>query len=158
MTYLMTDQGFLQKGTIENPSESIILIPVANTSRNTFPSLLLLNNSEIIEYSYSRNNIKDNLLTGAVNSLGIIERNEYGFINNQGIESELYTAGNNAVYPYINIVESIPVIALTETVLDDEFINECTYQYTNGVVHRHGLGFCGFEKIRITDALNGTIT
>ncbi|MCM1296915.1 MAG: FG-GAP-like repeat-containing protein, partial [Muribaculaceae bacterium] len=156
-TYLMTDQGFLLKGTIENPSESIIVIPVANTSRNTFPSLLLLNNSEIIQYSYSRNNIKDNLLTEAHSSFGIKEKNEYGFINNLGIESGLYITGANATYPYINIVESLPVLASTETYLDDEVINESEYQYTNAVVHRQGLGFCGFEKIKITDSLNGTI-
>ncbi len=156
-TYIYTENGFINKGIIENPSDAAILIPVSNTSRNTFPGLLLLDSHDLVQYCYSRNNISDNLLTGAVNSLGVIEKNDYGFINHNGIESGLYVKGTDASYPYINIIEPVPVIASTETFFDGESINESGYQYTNAIFHRQGRGFCGFEEIKVTDAFEKSV-
>ena len=48
-----------------------------------------------------------------INSFGRVEKNEYRFINDD--RGGLYTQGSNAVFPYVNILEPLPVIASSET-------------------------------------------
>ena len=54
----------------------------------------------------------------------------------------------------MNLPEPIPVVGATEFYLSGESLGKDIYSYTNAVVHRQGLGLCGFRTVRKTDARN----
>lgn len=71
-------------------------------------------------------------------------------INEEGVSSGLYTKGYGATYPYVNIQEPLPVIASSEIYMNGNQIDNNSFTYNNAVIHRQGLGFRGFEKLRFT--------
>lgn len=137
--------------------DNSILVPTNINSLNTFSQLLCLNNGVVTKYAYQKNKSKERLLTGMVNSLGVIERNEYQSLCESTLDDPVYTYINKTVYPYISIREPMMVLARTETLIDGNVYDENSYTYENAVFHRMGLGFQGFEKVTSTD-VNGNIT
>ena len=91
------------------------------------------------------------LLTGVANSLGVIEKNKYSRADEEGIMGGVYTKGYGAAYPYVNIHEPLTLIASSETYVSGKSMEGKSFRYRNAVVHRQGLGFCGFEEIASYD-------
>lgn len=120
-----------------------VLVPANIYSRNRSTKLLGLKEGRVIKYSFNRDDYTGVMLTGMVNSLGIIEHNEYARIDYSGF----YTPGRNAKYPYVNIQEPLTVIATTTTYVDGVSFDLNRFGYSNAVIHRQGLGFRGFESI-----------
>jgi len=136
--------------------DSPSLIPLDLNSHNYSTHLSSLRNGVLTKYSSQRDDSKNLLLTGVVNSLGIVEKTEYkhlseGISRNDEDPECFYTFGHGASYPYVNIREAIPVVSATETYQNGVKINEEKYTYKNAVVNRWGLGFCGFETITCQD-------
>ena len=129
------------------PSTGSILIPTNINTHSYFTQLLSLKEGKVTKYSFSRNDSKEVLATGMVNSLGVIEKNKYQLINEEGISSGVYSKGTGAVFPYVNIHEPIAVLASFETYMNKEKIDNSRFLYHNAVIHRQGLGFRGFETI-----------
>ena len=69
-------------------------------------------------------------------------------------EEQIYLPARDAAFPYVNLLEPIPVVGATEFYLSGESLGKDIYSYTNAVVHRQGLGLCGFQTVRKTDARN----
>ena len=80
-------------------------------------------------------------------SHGVIEHTSYATIDEAGEESGFYTWGHDAVFPYVNICEPIWAVSETKTYHNGTLIDSKTYKYDNAVMHRQGLGFCGFEHV-----------
>ena len=133
------------------PSNKSILVPTNINSRHTFTQLISLKEGKATKYSFSSDYGKESLLTGMANSLGVIEKNYYSKANEEGIMSGVYRKGYGATYPYVNIHEPITIIAASETYVEGKSTNGNSYHYNNAVVHRQGLGFCGFEEITSYD-------
>ena len=133
------------------PSNKSILVPTNINSRNSFTQLISLKEGKATKYSFSSDYGKESLLTGMANSLGVIEKNYYSKANEEGIMSGVYRKGYGATYPYVNIHEPITIIAVSETYVEGKSTNGNSYHYKNAVVHRQGLGFCGFEEIMSND-------
>lgn len=133
------------------PSTKSILVPTNINSRNSFTQLISLKEGKATKYSFSSDYGKESLLTGVANSLGIIEKNYYSRANEEGITSGVYHKGYGATYPYVNIHEPLTLVASSETYVDGKNTEGNTYRYKNAVVHRQGLGFCGFEEITSCD-------
>lgn len=131
------------------PSSKSILIPTNINTRNCFTQLISLKDGIATKFAFSRNDIEEAMATGMANSLGIIEKNDYRLINEEGVSSGLYTKGYGATYPYVNIQEPLPVIASSEIYMNGNQIDNNSFTYNNAVIHRQGLGFRGFEKITI---------
>lgn len=129
------------------PSTKSILIPTNINSHNYFTQLISLKEGKVTKYSFQRNDSKEVLATGMANSLGMIEKNTYQLINEDGMSYGIYTKGSGAVYPYVNIHEPIPVLASSETFMNGRQIDRNSFTYHNAVIHRQGLGFRGFETI-----------
>ena len=91
------------------------------------------------------------MMTGLVNSLGVVEKNEYHFINETENIFNVYTKGYDAQFPYVNIQEPLAVINAKETYMNGNLVDNNYYTYRNAVFHRQGLGFRGFEQITHTD-------
>ncbi len=157
-TYLINGNTFYQKAVTELKSSLSLIVPADHNSRNEHARLMSVFNGNVTLYSFLRNIRRDVLMTGMSNSLGVIERNEYGYINEQGVEDGYYTQGSDAVYPYIDILEPLSVVTHTETSHDDVIFSSRDFRYDNGVFHRHGLGFCGFGKVTATDGYGRVYT
>lgn len=147
-TYLSRNNGF-DLNSIYTPfvEESSKLIAVNINSHNNFTNVISLKNSNVVSFSFSQDKQKEELITGMINSLGLIERNEYHYINHEGYEYGAYSSGNEVNFPYISINERIPVLAFSETYMNGNQIKSDRYHYANAVYHRQGLGFCGFGSI-----------
>lgn len=124
-----------------------ILIPTDINSHNYFTQLVGLKDGKATKYSFTRNDSKESLATGMVNSLGVIEKNYYQFINEEGLSYGIYSKGYGATFPYVNIQEPISVITSSETFMNGSIADRNNYTYKNAVIHRQGLGFRGFETI-----------
>lgn len=129
------------------PSTKSILIPTNINTHSYFTQLISLKEGIATKYSFARNDSKEVLATGMVTSLGVIEKNDYQLINEDGISYGIYTKGSGAVYPYVNIHEPIPVLASSETFMNGRQVDNNRFAYHNAVIHRQGLGFRGFETI-----------
>ena len=119
--------------------------------------MVSLKNGVVTKYSFKRNDNKGVLATGMANSLGVVEKNTYLLMNEEAISSGTYAKGANAVFPYVDIQESIPVIAFSSTYMKGNRVDNFTFTYRGGVIHRQGLGFRGFESIFRTN-LKGQLT
>lgn len=140
--------------TLSHPKELIVPVNINSTSLSTqFVSLLGI---DATLYSYKTNQRTDQALTGVVNSNGVIEKNYYYTINNDNYG--IYSIGDdNAPNQYTKIFEAIPVVA-GDQLFSNGSKERNKYQYTGGVIHRQGLGFCGFETISVTDKTDQTST
>ena len=133
------------------------ILPININSRNTFTQFVGLKDSTLTRFEFQRNDRKEKLLTGMVNSLGVIEMNEYllqrgteAALIMMPTEDELYTP----TYPYITLHEPIPLVYRSEQYLDGSKINAEKFGYSNAVLHRHGLGFRGFRTFVRNDFRN----
>ena len=129
------------------PSKKSILIPTNINSRNSFTQLISLKDGKVTKYSFSNDYGKEMLVTSVKNSLGIIEKNQYTKANQEGFMKGVYNKGDGAVFPYVNIQEPLNIVASSETYMNEVSIESHSYRYRNAVIHRQGLGFCGFEEI-----------
>lgn len=140
-----------------------VLIPIDVNSHNLSINLSSLCKGVFTKYSYSRDDSKEVLLSGMINSLGVVEKNEYKHIKKEFDRSgsdnlnSFYMMGSGATYPYVNIQEAIPVLSISEMYQDGIKISEEKFRYSNGIANRHGLGFCGFETI-VSEDMDGNIT
>lgn len=129
------------------PQTASRLIPTNINSHNRFTQLISLKNGVATKYSFSRDESKEVLATGMANSLGVVEKNEYKYINEESTTFGFYTKGYGATFPYVNIQEPLPVLAISETFMNGNKIDDYCFSYENAVIHRQGLGFCGFGEI-----------
>lgn len=151
-TYLASDNNVAVCTDYCNfPSTKSILVPTNINSRNSFTRLVSLKEGKATKYSFSSDYGKESLLTGVANSLGVIEKNCYSRANEEGITSGVYQKGYGATYPYVNIHEPMMIIVASETYVGGKSTKGNSYHYKNAVMHRQGLGFCGFEEITSHD-------
>ena len=140
---------FSQTGTI--------VIPININSRNTFTEFAGLKSNRLTWFEFQRNDRKEQLLTGMINSLGVIEKNEYLMQRGTGSSYVLMPADNELytpTYPYIKLHEPLPLLYRTEHYKDGEKFNADKYGYGTAVYHRQGLGFRGFRTFVRNDYRN----
>lgn len=146
-TYLAKNNSLSTTLYSSYPSTKSVLIPTNINAHNCFTKLICLKDGIATKYSFPRNDNKESLLTGMINCLGVIEKNNYNYINDNDGPYDFYSKGYGALYPYVNISEPLSVITTSESYLDGNSIDYHQFKYSNAVIHRQGLGFCGFEKI-----------
>ena len=154
VTYLSTGDGFSQagSGTTFSPSNPV-LVPTNLNSRNYFNQVIALKDNKIALYSFKRNDAMEKMLTEVHNGLGVVEKNEYQMLNKLGkYPYSVYFPGTGATYPYENSKGTgFVVTQLREQYLNSNLTAQIQYSYENAVVHKQGLGFKGFEKIKEYD-------
>ncbi|MCM1079016.1 MAG: hypothetical protein NC344_04795 [Bacteroidales bacterium] len=157
-TYLAKDNR-VGSYTLHYPcrTSNSVFIPTYVNSRNSFTQLVSMEKGIVTRYSFSRNDNKESMVTGMVNSLGVIEKNSYALINAGQTDNEdatpyiLYTKGYGATFPYVNIMEPLPVLSSSELYMNGEQADKSYFTYNNAVIHRQGLGFRGFEQVTSYD-------
>lgn len=148
--YRWTGSSFTSTSTRVTPAKAgFNLVPTNIVSRHSFSQITVLKDNSACQYSWSVNSGRQILATGMANSLGVVEKNSYGLLDGSADSPLTFRAG--AIYPYVNIMEPIPVLVSTEKYAGGEAVDNVSYRYENAVIHRQGLGFRGFGKIFITD-------
>lgn len=116
--------------------------------------LLSIKDAVVTPISYTRNDARERMLTGMVNSYGIIERINYSNLTNGSVYWT--TSTYNASYPYNKLFMDINVVSNTYAVYNNRYISSKSYYYNDAVTHRQGLGFMGFQKITTYNNNNNT--
>lgn len=142
-TYLKNNYGFSYNNYIKFEYTDAFLVPTNINSRNYFHQLVALKDGKVTRFSFSRNDTKEKLLTGVVNSLGVVDKNYYQMLN----ESGCYSKGYGAVFPFENFQGPLFVPVSTEQYVNGQRKEDNTYYYENAVIHKQGLGFRGFNRI-----------
>jgi hypothetical protein len=151
-TYLAKDNNVGSSVSYDSyPTSKSVLVPTDINGHNNFSQMVCLKDGKVTKYSFTRNDTKESMMTGFVNSLGVVEKNEYHFINETENIFNVYTKGYDAQFPYVNIQEPLAVINATETYMNGNLVDNNYYTYRNAVFHRQGLGFRGFDQITHID-------
>jgi hypothetical protein len=132
------------------------LVPsiVANNTYHT--QLLALYSDKIHKISYTCNGAQQKLLTSAVNSAGVVMQNSYARLNDMQYSCfSHYQKGYGAAFPYENFEGPLWVTTATKTYHDETLYTSLSYRYENAVIHKQGLGFCGFQKKTTQDERKG---
>jgi len=111
--------------------------------------VLLVYSDSIVRLSFGLNLSKEALLTGVKSGLGTATHFEYSTLDSAAV----YTQTQDMLFPYQNLSRSSAVVSKMRTHYQDEAIDVKTYTYENGVTHKQGLDFCGFEKVSVLDSI-----
>lgn len=154
--YLTSDKIFGGENPyISFPKWYSAIAPTNLNSNNVFTQIVSLKDGKAVKYHLSRNDSKSSLMTGMINSLGVVEKNEYHSLTDGAMSGnsvmDVYTKGSGATYPYVNVREPLIVLSASETYHKDKLIDNKCYSYNNAIVHKQGLGFCGFTKVIAAD-------
>lgn len=158
-TYLMNSAGtptLDSYTTYHSDAINAVIIPTDINNRNYFGRLVCVKGGFATKYAYPRNDTKERLLTGVINSFGVIEKNHYQKLNEtDAYGSWFYSRGSGAVYPYLNIQGPLNVPVSREQYYNNQLHGDINFRYENAVVHNQGLGFCGFSRITTYDNISG---
>ena len=151
-SYIIKNNAMVLKNTNSLPYANEFFAPVSINSTSLLYQLVGIKGVNASLFAYKTNQKTDQALTGLVNSYGVIDKNYYYNISvdNYGI----YTKKSDAVFPYSNLFEGIPVLAGNEIFLNGTSKDINKYFYVNAVLHRQGMGFRGFEKVKAQNKRN----
>ncbi|WP_195350456.1 RHS repeat-associated core domain-containing protein [Bacteroides nordii] len=155
-TYFIAD--CTNKGTkiITVPNETI-LIPTNIQSRNFYSKLIGLQTGGIASrITYQNDDSKNRLLTGIVNSYGIVTKVGYQRLNDES--SRFYSPGSGAQFPYQNYKGGLTVANSVTTYCDSVMLSNASYEYSNAIIHKQGLGFRGFGEVKVYDYVTDKYT
>lgn len=137
------------------------LVPVSIAGYNYNSQLLNLQNGQVYKLSFPRNDGHQQLLTGAVNSQGVVSKAAYAYLNEDvyqyGYGNSVYTLGYGALFPYENYQGPFTVVTDAQTWLSNVKQSDQSYSYSNAILHRQGLGFLGFQSVQTYDEMKGLV-
>ncbi len=152
-TAFISNQTYQNRVSTNVPKETV-LIPTNIQSRNYYSNLISLQTGGIASrLSYKSNDFKNRLLTGFVNSYGVITKVGYQQLNDEYVS--IYTPGYGAEFPYQNFKGGLMVCSNLAVYNNGNLLHDLKYQYTNAVIHKQGLGFKGFERVDVYDNITG---
>ncbi len=130
-----------------------IIIPTNINSNDYYNRIAYLKNGVITIQSLRRNNGRERLLGKMINSMGVVQNAEYGqLMESSGIYSSSYVPKEK--YPYTTFQGNVYVTSRLEVKSGNRIETSNRYRYTNAVVHKQGLGFCGFAEIYTSDSIS----
>lgn len=144
--YTIKNNAMTLRNTTSLPYTNEFIAPVSVNSSTLNYQFVGMYGYHASLFAYKTKQTIDQALTGVINSLGVIDKNYYYSISRDsyGIYSQYTTAS----FPYSNLYEGIPVLAGSEVFLNGASKDINKYYYENAVLHRQGMGFRGFEKIK----------
>lgn len=116
--------------------------------------LLSIKDATVTPISFTRNDARGRMLTGMINSYGVIEKFDYENLTN----GNMYwtTSDYSTTFPYNKLYMDINVVSNTYSFYGNTYLSSKSYYYNDAVTHRQGLGFRGFRKITMHDNMKGT--
>jgi len=132
------------------------IVPANIINYNGMSYFIRVDGAQVVCYSFTKDESKNNLLTSMVDSHGLVRTNSY---MNMAEENENYfPATTSRNYPYSSFVAPINLLSSSDLSNENGQVSNLYYKYYGAVTHRTGLGFGGFEKIETIDYINNTTT
>lgn len=113
-----------------------------------------IRNNKIAKLSIDRNEIVSSYLTSALTSHNVKTEVAYQKINDKS-GNYIYNSGYGATFPFENYKGHFWVVSQLKETFNGKTGFRRNYNYENLVMHRQGLGFCGFERISYYDDITG---
>jgi len=102
-----------------------------------------------VKILFFHQNELSNKILSIENGLGVKSSFTYLPLTN----NQVYTKGNQAQYPLVDIQYPLLVVHTESHDVMDNHILTKTYRYGSGIIHKTGKGFLGFKKKSVTDHL-----
>ena len=155
----LSDRGLLQNEAActvpavqAATAASLEMLPANVCEYGSMSHFITIANADITCYSYSKDFVRDNLLTELTDSYGNVYGSEYGLLTSrQGCHQP---AHSSYTYPYSPVLA--PLYLLRQSTAKDSkasVYRNVSYAYTGAVANREGLGLVCFEKITTRDNL-----
>lgn len=132
------------------------LLPINVCSPYSVSHLITIEKGKAICYKYSGNQALSNLLREVTDSYGIKHRNTYRSMTDERCP---YKESNTIrTFPYYHLTAPLFLLTEDEVVNDDGPVHRRKFSYKGAVMHRTGLGFCGFEVTNVEDVVTNSFT
>ena len=116
--------------------------------------ILSIKDAIVTPITFSRNDARERMLTGVINSLGVVTQYNY---SNLTSGNNYWTITSNTVsFPLRKLYLNMNVVGSTYTYANNENVDSKTYYYNDAVIHTQGGGFKGFSKIMMYDNIART--
>ncbi len=154
-----------KKGVIENITKNPVTIPSGSkllqanvVDLNSMSHLICVENATVCCYSYSRDESKNNLLVSMTDSHGLTHQNNYSDMTSE--YGNYFATSTTRNYPFSSFIAPLNLLSSSITYGGNGYtpVSNYSYAYYGAVLHRIGLGFCGFEKIKVTDHIQNMTT
>lgn len=127
---------------------------VDNGSDYRTSQLLSIKDAIVTPITFTRNDARQRMLTAVINSSGIVNRHNY---ENLTAGSVYYTTSSQMSYPYTKLYTDLNVVSRSDVYSGSTMVISTSFNYQDAVIHRLGLGFCGFQKVTTTDNIRNTV-
>lgn len=118
---------------------------------------ITIEDAQVKCYRFSQDYGKSNLLTTLIDSYGNRHLSEYNDMTDS-YGAYIPTSSAN-VYPYSSFFVPFNLLSRSYAyTADNKRYEQFSYSYYGAVVHRTGLGFCGFEKIKTQNDISQTVS
>lgn len=124
-------------------------------SYNLMSHFIKVDGAVVSCYSFTKDESKNHLLTSMTDSYGLTRTNTF---DNMVERNNYIPTATSRNYPYNSFIAPLNLLSSTYTYKDNTLISNNYFTYYGAVLHRTGLGFCGFEKIRTIDYVNNITT
>lgn len=151
--YYVADFKSLGNYNIPVEEKSLVLPTNIQSKNNWFSMLVVHNDGKVDKLRVNCSDAEKRLLTGAVNSLGIITQYDYALLNDEFCQT--YSSGYINKEPFKLYKGAMYVVAECKTLYEGKALDDIFYQYKNAVIHKQGLGFCGFESVKSHNNVTG---
>ncbi|MFI3240183.1 MAG: RHS repeat-associated core domain-containing protein [Bacteroidales bacterium] len=151
VTAHLNNNGIIESSSSVQPvaiSFNNDIIPLNTSSIIASNSFITFDNGFLEGYFFSHEKSKENLLTGLTDSYGVKHESQY--VDMANMYSNYVPSTKHYNFPYSSFIAPINLIRRSTSILNGEYLRNEDYKYYGAVLHRQGLGFCGFEKIETT--------
>ena len=154
------DNGDLSIYLASNDGFSMTPEPVSGIAncKNLIPSIVAQNNrrSQLIAFNdvtklaeiftFSRNDARERMMSASVNSLGVAIKTDYVKMFDANSSGVYYMdTGLTVNFPYDRFNSLFYWMTSKNQVWrDNALVDDNSYSYADAIIHRQGLGFCGF--------------
>ena len=156
----MNETGYFFGSFQESPStisDAKGIVPANISAYNKPSSFIKFDGVTVYNYSYNGITEESRHITMAVDSYGKRHHSSYAYLPSNATtwSDNSLTVNNSQGFAF----QTLPIYVLSSEYdylsnSPSSFYNVNQYQYYNGVVHKRGLGFCGFSKIRTRVMVN----
>lgn len=149
--YLTRNCNYANEQLVASKSANELLVPFNAASGRWVSNLLALDTSGVItKYYFQDNDFNSKLLTGYTNSFGVAK--EFSYLN---LYNSSYIMGTGAHFPFANYNGALLVASGYSVRTKNKQLCHRIFKYDNAVVHKQGLGFCGYENVNVRDEITG---
>ncbi len=156
--FLSHDNAFVRLPVEKTFSGKGLPVPTNINSKNYYGNIVFCYDGKMECLTYKSNDTREKLLTSMRNSMGIVSRIDYAMMydgRDRLYNDKVYVSAyiGKDKYPYTEFNGNIFLVAGTQSRMGAILTEDLRYNYTGAVVHKQGLGFCGFQKMTVMDRI-----